>query len=471
MVGFVMARGMSALATNARWLHIPFGASRWAGFIARGRAHLAYGLAVVLLLLGAGPAFAGTPRESPAVSSMAADAYVKAHGVSWEEALRRLDIQDRAASVVDPLADALGPAYGDVWFDALDGGRLKVGVALTPGVATDSNVARAQGILAEAGLASEADLVGVHSGVNSLVSAHTDLDRDLWTFIGSGDVSTAVDTSRNLIVIDTSTSLSAADRAAIEAAAQRASVQTSIEESDQAKLFATQEACSFGGVSWDALYCDSPLRGGVRINTPAPYTCTAGFMAIDRRSPYPWRVLTAGHCLEDDPHVWQSRTTSGSTHDIGARLRWQNGPEADAGVFPIPSSSFFEPVASVVVGASANTTVDTDYEIIATRLSSVGMTICRTSGTKMDTGYWSGCGEVTGLDRTVTYDDGTTVRHLGEACIDGSPLGSSGGPYFKHHDAYGIHSGAKNVGCIVYYQGVRGAEDAMRVNILLETAY
>jgi hypothetical protein len=67
------------------------------------------------------------------------------------------------------------------------------------------------------------------------------------------------------------------------------------------------------------------------------------------------------------------------------------------------------------------------------------------------------------LDVTVTYTDGSTVRHLGQTNMC-SLEGSSGGPYYKSNLAYGIHSGGS--GCTTFYQSALRAEAAMNVDIV-----
>jgi hypothetical protein len=75
------------------------------------------------------------------------------------------------------------------------------------------------------------------------------------------------------------------------------------------------------------------------------------------------------------------------------------------------------------------------------------------------------CGRVFATDVTVTYRDGPTVRHLANALYCTS-RGDSGGPIFAGNTAYGIVSGMSlDSPCTSYYQGIRGAENLMNVNV------
>jgi hypothetical protein len=90
----------------------------------------------------------------------------------------------------------------------------------------------------------------------------------------------------------------------------------------------------------------------------------------------------------------------------------------------------------------------------------------RTTGTE--------CGEVDLLyaDETAWGSDGLiySVSNMVEIDVCGAKGGDSGGPMYKNHRAYGIYSGEVDFGpafCFEWYQGIRGAEKALKVSVLL----
>jgi hypothetical protein len=79
------------------------------------------------------------------------------------------------------------------------------------------------------------------------------------------------------------------------------------------------------------------------------------------------------------------------------------------------------------------------------------------------------CGIVTelGADESSVGPDGKTYtfHHMGKLDVCDSVKGDSGGPLYKTHRAYGIHSGTGD--CYESYQGVRAAEDALNVKVIV----
>ena len=65
--------------------------------------------------------------EDPGLQRLAATGYAQDFGVSYAEAYRRLEIQDRVLEVSGRITASLGPRYAGAWFDNGDGGRFKVG--------------------------------------------------------------------------------------------------------------------------------------------------------------------------------------------------------------------------------------------------------------------------------------------------------------------------------------------------------
>jgi Trypsin len=111
------------------------------------------------------------------------------------------------------------------------------------------------------------------------------------------------------------------------------------------------------------------------------------------------------------------------------------------------------------------TNYNPSYKITATSFSSMGQVLCRTGATTA-----TECGEVSdlGADESMAWPDGTThtYHQMGNINVCGAKGGDSGGPYYKKHRAFGIHSGHND--CYEIYQGVRQAEADWNVKVVLE---
>jgi hypothetical protein len=179
-------------------------------------------------------------------------------------------------------------------------------------------------------------------------------------------------------------------------------------------------------------------------------------------------LLTAGHCVfgTSKQTPWYAKNEANVISSIGNTYGYVY-PGKDAGAIRIDPSSYWAtkaPIAAVVVKSSDGnppTTYNPNYTIKADSKSSIGQILCmtgRTTGTH--------CGEVIYLGEEVNYGQGP-VYNLGviDECI--SRKGDSGGPWYKKHRAYGIHSGSTRSCDDEFYQGIRGAENDLNVDILL----
>ena len=74
-----------------------------------------------------------------------------------------------------------------------------------------------------------------------------------------------------------------------------------------------------------------------------------------------------------------------------------------------------------------------------------------------------------GADETSVGPDGKTwtFRKMGEIDVCGAKDGDSGSPLYKTHLAYGIFSSTRDDPCEEVYQGVRGAEAALNVTVVV----
>ncbi|MEU9044746.1 MULTISPECIES: S1 family peptidase [unclassified Kitasatospora] len=168
------------------------------------------------------------------------------------------------------------------------------------------------------------------------------------------------------------------------------------------------------------------------------YRCSLGFNVADAGAHY---FLTAGHCGNVAPQWYTdaARTTSvGATvastfpsHDY-ALVRYDNSALSHPGGFTSAPNAF------------------------------VGEAVKRTGSTTGTHG-----GKVTGLNATVRYSGGGTVRGLIQTDVCAEP-GDSGGPLYDGAKALGITSGGSGdctVGGTTFFQPVNAALAAYGVNV------
>lgn len=139
-------------------------------------------------------------------------------GITVAEALHRLDIQDRAAGLGEPLEAALGASWGAMWFDLADGGRLKIGVA----GGGDTSAARA--IVSQCGLSGDTDFVPVRWTWHELLDGHARFIIAASSLYHAGQLTSGIDTSRNAIVADTASDMTPVEHELLDRAIAAAGV-------------------------------------------------------------------------------------------------------------------------------------------------------------------------------------------------------------------------------------------------------
>jgi streptogrisin C len=422
---------------------------------AHGRSCVRGFTAALCLGLLAPAAAAAVTVEDAGLQRVAAKEYAAKFKVSQAVARSRLALQDRAVGLGSELERKLGRAYGGMWFDAADRGRIKVGVT------AGGSVAKVERALADRGLAKQGDVVRVRSSMSGLLRAHRRLDPQVIDLIDAGKVRTGVEPQNNAVVVKLASSVSAQERQRVEAVAAAAPANVVLRATGRRTLMARPTACTLP-------YCTTPLRGGVRIET-SRYGCTAGFIARSRTDNKPY-VLTAGHCMAADAGTWSSR------FPIGVRHSWEfggvggNGKDGDAGLLRVDPTSVWGAPGGVgpyvVVDTSASTTYEELYRISSQVANAVGQVQCMTGSYLLTNGHYTACGTVVAVDQTANYGGGHIVNHLNEVNICGPVPGTSGGPYYKTHNAYGVQSG-QTVGapCDNFQQGVIRAGNDLNVNV------
>lgn len=420
-----------------------------------GRSRVRVALSLAILTVSA--LSARGDDEDPALQQLAARYYAAKHGVDLGDALARIELQDRAAGIEDDLTALLGEQYAGIWYDARDRGRLKIGLT----DAARPYLDRVLDLTQRYGVSSDADVVPVLSSEVDLVTLQARVRALLGGLVEAGQAITSHDTSINSVVVRAVARLSATDETLLRRVEALPGVL--VRRLDLPSLVAHADTCNI-------TYCDPPLRGGRQILSNG--MCTAGFMGRSHTNPNQLFVLTAGHCIFLSTTTWFARDESNDWHIFGnsAITQFAGGPGLDAGATTLTGPSWIPPapLPQVVVKASDQTAYNANYPIKTDAFSSMGQLLCRT-------GAWTGthCAEVSGLgtDHVVSTPVGNFLLHnMGELDMCIAEGGDSGGPLYKKSRAFGMHSSSLHsapISCFEVYQGIRGAQKALGVDLLL----
>lgn len=175
------------------------------------------------------------------------------------------------------------------------------------------------------------------------------------------------------------------------------------------------------------------MRGGLGIKsdftsggTNWTKTCSAGFNV--QNSSGKKYMLTAGHCMQGGAVTW--RRSSGDI-PLGRAIDWAYGNDvnqSDYGVVEY-SNSDVAPYGTIQYRDGS------EGQISRSASAFDGEKVKRVGTMSQDL-----VGMVLATDATVTYTDGTTLRHMIEAS-NCTVHGDSGGPLFSGETALGINSG------------------------------
>jgi hypothetical protein len=402
-------------------------------------------------------------EEDEGLQTLAAGYYAEKHHLALDEARERLSIQDRAAGLEDDLEALLGDQFAGIWYDPSDKGRIKIGM-------TDLGFRQADAVdrLARSrGVDAVADQVPVRFTERELIATQGRARGAILDLMRRGHARTSYNTALNGVIVTALAVLPPAEEERLRAAFAMSGV--TVRRTDAASLIGEPMSCNI-------TYCDAPLRGGRQLRRNMGGGCTAAFMAHSRSNPARLLAMTAGHCdaLLGPGSTWSARDESNQWHDLGNAYStlFAGSSGLDAGTIRITSDSFWAsppPLAAVVVKNGPDTTYDPNYAIRSDSRSSMGQVLCRTgqiTGTH--------CAEVSGLGSDLLVHDANgndyQLLNMGELDMCDAKPGDSGGPLYKFHRAYGVFSSVLSVGafsCYEVYQGVRGAEQALDVDILL----
>jgi hypothetical protein len=395
--------------------------------------------------------------EDVMVQRDASTYYAQKYRVDLNEAQRRLTIQDRAAGIEDDIAKVLGDQYSGIWYDHADGGKLKIG--MTPAAMKRADEVRR--IATNYGVAADMDLVRVRFTLAELEQKQNFARKSIADLVDAGLARTSYNTKANEVVVRAIAKLPRGNEARLKRLTKIAGV--TVRRVDQPTLRGKADACN-------VTFCDPPFRGGRQIQSNSA-GCTVAFIAHGLVPATQNWAITAGHCIFFGGTTWKAQDESNNWSVLGvtAFFNFSGASGRDAGIVSISANTSWNPPAplpAVVVKSSAITTYNPNYAITATSFSSIGQILCRTGAT---TG--TECGEVSdlGADESPDWPDGKNhpLHHMGNIDVCGAQGGDSGGPYYKTHRAFGIHSGHAEgtFTCYEFYQGVRAAGNALNVTV------
>jgi hypothetical protein len=443
--------------------------------------------------------FQWAPTDDPdGLQGVAAEWYSGYLGVSLEEAMRRLRIQDRVSNIEDDLEDAIAPGdFGGVWFDEADAGRGKIGIETNLATPPSSKTQDAEEVLENHNLEGEVDFVAVAHSLDELEDAGDDLTAALSSLLAAGKVRTSIRPQTNAIVLYKANSLTPAEESAVATAVAGAGVTVNVEAVPSPDLGGREDVleCKEPGnrddlelaSDWDKLGCDSSPRAGQLIRSGT--NCSAGLMA-EGLSGYGTAgkrfIITAGHCVMNQlGQTWRAMKTDGSFSDIGPSVAsyggvpaYQAGPR-DYGLVEILAGSAWYSGAQwgYIYRDKSNANGEPTERTAFLRVTTVTRSprrgrrvVCQSSAYRLPNtgGRHTQCGHVDGFDGNYS-DNGRSYDKLAETEFCGIE-GASGGPVYKNGIVYGIWSGSETWGAggcqHGFYQGIREAEDRLHVRVI-----
>ncbi|WP_190194670.1 S1 family peptidase [Streptomyces minutiscleroticus] len=309
--------------------------------------------------------------------------------------------QAAPAPLTDPAkAAAIADRLGDKRTAGIYYQNERLVVAVTDQAAAET--VRSAGAVAE---------VVPHSAAE-LSSAKAELDQ----LTGIPNTAWSIDQSSNRVNVKIYDGVSASDRSRIEKA---------VSEFGDAV-----EMTEHSGTIESTAYA---MRGGLGIvsnftsgGTNWTATCTAGFNVQDSSGKK--YMLTAGHCMEEGAVSWRRR--SGDI-PLGRAIDWVYGNDTNQSDYGLVeySNSDVTPYGTIQYKDGS------EGQISRSASAFEGEEVKRVGTMSQDL-----VGMVLATDATVTYSDGTTLRHMIEAS-NCTVHGDSGGPLFSAETALGINSG------------------------------
>lgn len=350
---------------------------------------------IAIALIGAPPAGAGSPdtvETDGRVSTKTSEirAYASAHQVSLEEALRRSNLQERAAELEAKLSASEDPGYAGLWIEHKPDFRVIVAATAAAKSRIVSDVAVATG---GTDLAS---IVDVEAAVYSLQDLESD-QRSLVSLAQEFALNTSIDVMRNRVVV---TPTDEEGVAALESAELPASV-----EADLRIHVARPAADAYAGAS---------LSNG----------CTSGFTLVyTTTNPDTYFTSTAGHCGSPATLNGVSITYSSSIFAGNYDLKYGN-------VKTLTPKNWMRVSSTVLRSVTSRTTKSGQ---------TINSYICKYGRSTGQT-----CGYLVSRAFTPSYVPNASNGFHQVAPQGGPDMvngGDSGGPVYRNYSAWGIVSG------------------------------
>ena len=396
------------------------------------------------------PADQATMRSDVEADAPEVEFLVRRHGITVEEAWRRLELAAALGEFASRLDEDLGKGYGGAWLDHENGGRIHVGVRFADQVRVQA-LARDLGIedvVIEARQATIGDLEALQRQIELHTSAVPGLEVG-GIHAPSGTVEILVDNSL---------------RSSVEGVRSAPSVADDLvqELGDSVRIRKTTgsiEVVACAPKGENRVWCDPPLRGGVGITGSA--ACSGAFNTRSRPDGA-YYFMTAGHC--GAASRWDTRDADFVVYQVGPThsLEWNN--VSDSMIIRVLVPSFWDPAPWVFVTGDDGQAYNESRIMRAVGTTTEGMPVCMTGrmgGTE--------CGEV--VRRGTPGARITDAAEVEGGCIRG---GDSGGSVYSGTTAYGIvHAGRFRDGdsstCSLswYYQGISEALERRNVRLIV----
>lgn len=391
----------------------------------RPRVHLLACSALLASLLtvaaGGWPANTASAAPSATENDPAAAQLAQDYGLSYTEAIRRVERQTRVAALAADLTAALPDKFGGLWTDQANGGGVVVYTTAPDRRFAQS--ARNAGLDSDVSFRSATHARSLLTAAYEYIAARLEAAQSPDAPLGVSD-----DQGRNVVSLDSAPgkALTPVQQSLYDDARNRFG--------DAVVRSEVPVAQAGAGCAWPS--CDAPLRGGLWINPTTSsgnlQYCTSGFNVVSRSDGKAY-LLTAGHCMNDGL-TWYEKQLDGIWHTIGSRQNSYFSSTGDAAIVAVANPAGWSPQGIVYVRASGGaypTTENPSYSVKYLGSANTGDYVCHTGAT-----IGTRCGQVQIPLASWTYDS-VTVGNLAKVGYT-SCAGDSGGPSYRANTAYGI---------------------------------
>jgi hypothetical protein len=401
--------------------------------------------ALLVCLVGAFLLCATTARALPDDSSLGAGEQTE-----W---------QRLAPGLQENARQELSSAFGGLWIDNSDGGRIKLAIVDS----SPTLLAQVHGVIADSGLAGAVDIVQVPRTERQL----TQILNQLAARLSVANRGSSTPLTVGLRPDQNSVRISTPNEVELTSPQQHLLTEAFLRYGAAISLGVyggkiRLEACSYP-------FCTAPLRAGVKIGPSSSFfggseegLCTAAFLARGKVDEKLYQ-LTAGHC-GSGTEIWGSRPGSSKEawKEIGAWSKSSITEAGDFGMYQVSNNSFWQARPWVYwPGYFEEFPISSDADVVK------GQQVCK-SGAFYGT---TSCGEVTEVSVVVEFNYGPPLGvkkvKVSRAKYCSVP-GDSGSPVHYYGVAYGIHTGGSGE-CNKYFSSIRAAEEALNVDVLHES--